>query len=66
MHTEPFKISLRAARVNADMTQDDAAHALGMSKQTIVNWETGRTEPRFADVCRMAELYKIPIEMLDI
>ena len=34
------KISLKAARVNAEMTQDDVARVLHRTKQTIVNWET--------------------------
>ena len=33
------KITLKAARVNAGLTQDETAHALGKTKQTIVNWE---------------------------
>lgn len=39
-----FQISLTAARVNAEMTQKDVAKALKVSKQTIVNWEKGKTE----------------------
>ena len=34
------KISLKAARVNACLTQEPAAKAIGETKQTIVNWET--------------------------
>ena len=33
------KIKLKAARVNAEMTQEDVAKALNRNKQTIVNWE---------------------------
>ena len=32
-----MKISLKAARVNANLTQEDAAKAMGKTKQTIVN-----------------------------
>ena len=35
------KISLKAARVNAGLTQEQAARAIGKTKQTIVNWEAG-------------------------
>ena len=60
------KITLKAARVNAGMTQDEAAQALGRTKQTIVNWETGMTEIKFRDLCALSELYQMPIEYLSI
>ena len=40
-----LKISLAAARVNANMTQDDVARAMGVSKNTVVAWEKYKTEP---------------------
>ena len=33
-----MQITLRAARVNAGLTQDEAAKAMGRTIQTIVNW----------------------------
>ena len=39
-----YKISLAAARVNAKLTQEDVAKKMGVSKNTIVNWETGKVE----------------------
>ena len=35
----PFQISLAAARVNANMTQEDVAKELKVGKQTVGNWE---------------------------
>ena len=60
------KISLKAARVNANMTQDDVAHVLHKTKQTIVNWETGVTDIKFNDLRALSELYSMPIEYLNI
>ena len=60
------KITLKAARVNVNMTQDDAAKALGKTKQTIVNWETGMTEIKYRDLCALSELYSMPIEYLEL
>lgn len=37
-----LQISLAAARVNANLTQRDVAKALGISTQTLVNWEAGK------------------------
>ena len=39
-----FKISLAAARVNAKMTQQQAADVAHVSKVTIINWEKGNTK----------------------
>ena len=60
------KITLKAARVNVGLTQDEAAQALGRTKQTIANWQTGVTEIKYRDLCAMSELYKMPIEYLTL
>ena len=39
------RISLEAVRVNAKMTQKEWAERLGVSNNTVVNWEKGNTEP---------------------
>lgn len=61
-----LKIKLKAARVNAGMTQEDVAKTIGRNKQTIVNWENGVTEIRARDLIRLSELYEIPIEYLEV
>ena len=43
-----FQISLAAARVNAGLTQEEAAKALKVGKQTIVSWEKGNSEPKMS------------------
>ncbi|HAE45297.1 MAG TPA: XRE family transcriptional regulator [Lachnospiraceae bacterium] len=60
------KIKLKAARVNAELTQEDVAKALHRNKQTIVNWENGVTEIRVNDLIALSELYGMPIEYLEI
>ena len=60
------KIKLKAARVNAELTQEDVAKALHRNKQTIVNWENGVTEIRVNDLLALSELYGMPIEYLEI
>jgi DNA-binding transcriptional regulator YiaG len=54
-----FKISLKAARVNANLTQGEVARHLHKNKQTVVNWETGRTPVDFGNLTAMCSLYKI-------
>ena len=61
---EKFKISLKAARVNANLTQEQVAKAVHRNKQTIVNWETGITDITFGDVLKLCELYGVPMEFI--
>lgn len=59
-----FQISLAAARVNADLTQDDVAKALRISKQTLINWEKGKSEPSITQGRMLSELYKVPMDYI--
>ena len=54
-----MQISLKAARVNANMTQEDVAKELHKGKQTILNWETGKTTIDAANLMALFRLYKI-------
>ena len=40
------KITLKAARVNAGLTQGQMAERLGVSMRTVVAWETGAKQMR--------------------
>jgi DNA-binding XRE family transcriptional regulator len=61
-----FKISLAAARVNANMTQDQVAEALSISKVTLINWEKGKTKIPFASLVDLCTLYKFPIDHISL
>lgn len=62
--TEKFHISLAAARVNAEMTQEEVAKVMHVSKNTIINWEKGKVNPSAASLSMLASLYKIPIGII--
>jgi len=57
---QELQISLAAARVNAGMTQEDVARKMGVTKQTIVNWEKGRTAPGIPEMEMLSRIYNIP------
>lgn len=57
-----LKISLKAARVNAKMTQNYAAQAIGISKKTLQNYETGVTAPDMRVARKIEELYGIKLD----
>lgn len=39
-------ITMKAARVNADLTQADVAGKMCVSNKTVMNWETGKVIPK--------------------
>lgn len=55
---------LRDARNAAKLTQESAAESLGVSRQTISNWETGKTYPDIVSVIRMSGLYSVSLDCL--
>jgi len=55
-----IQISLAAARVNAEMTQEAAAEAMGVTRATIINWEKGKIVPGIPEMEKLSRLYNIP------
>lgn len=58
--SELFQVSMASARVNAELKQDDIAREMGVSKQTIINWEKGRVVPKPAQFQMFCMICKIP------
>lgn len=50
-------ITLKAARVNAGLTQAEAAERIGVSKEVIGNWERGKTFPKIPNIKKIEEVY---------
>lgn len=63
---QTFTISLAAARVNANLTQDDIAREMQVSKQTVVNWEKGRIKPKPAQFEMYCRLCNISTDYIDL
>jgi len=55
---------IRNARNNAKLSQEQAAEALGVSRQTISNWENGKSYPDIISVIRMSDLYSVSLDQL--
>ena len=58
------KITLKAARVNAELTLEDVAEIMGKSKQSIENWESGKTPIKYSDLIELSELYEMPVKYI--
>lgn len=59
------RISLKAARINADLTQEQAAKGVGVSITTIHLWETGERIPTVDKAFALAELYMVPLDRIN-
>lgn len=57
-----YKVSLKAARVNSGMTQPEAARRLGVTTQTVLNWEAGNNKISAEMLLKLCALYECPAE----
>ena len=57
-----LQITLKAARVNADFTQEEVERRLGISKRTLIRWENGETQPKESSLLALCHLYGVTPE----
>lgn len=55
---------LKEARENAGLTQEQVAQAVMVSRQTISNWENGKSLPDIVSIMSLSELYQISLDEL--
>jgi len=55
---------IRKIRNEKGFTQEEAAEKLNVSRQTISNWENGRSYPDIISVIRMSEVYSVSLDRL--
>ena len=58
------QITLKAARVNAGLTQSEVAEKLKISAGTLKNWERGKTFPKQPQIEALCELYGVTYDNL--
>ena len=61
---EYVKISLAAARVNAGLSQKEAASELNVSNTTLCNWENYNSFPDAEMIAKICDLYGIPYDQI--
>lgn len=57
-----LKISLKAARVNVNLSQENVAKKMKKSKVTINNWENGKTEIDYGNLTELCRLYSVTMD----
>lgn len=55
---------LKEARIRTGLTQEEAAEKISVSRQTISNWENGKSLPDIVSVMRMSDLYQVSLDEL--
>lgn len=65
-HMDNFKIKLKAARVNAEMTAKDVAENIGKTEKTVLNWENGITAIPAEQFNNLCKLYNIKSDHVEI
>ena len=57
-----LKFTLRALRINKNMTQTQIAKIIGVSKYIIGKWERGEAYPDAIQIKRLEELFAVRFE----
>lgn len=55
---------LRTLRQQHQLTQQELAEKLQVSRQTVSNWENGRSAPDRVNIAELAKVYQLPLETL--
>lgn len=55
---------LKNARNQANFTQEEIAEKLGVSRQTISNWENSKSYPDIISVIKLSDFYSITLDAL--
>lgn len=55
---------IKATRLEKKLTQEQVAELLGVSRQTISNWENEKSYPDIISVIKMSEYYEVSLDYL--
>lgn len=55
---------IKSLRAELEMKQTDLAKQLKVGQNTVSNWETGRTEPDFACLQKMSQIFHVSIDYI--
>ena len=59
-----YMVSLEAARVNAGLSQKEAAKRIGVNVCTLSNWERGKTAPDIDKFKSLCAVYNCPTDII--
>ena len=56
--------NIKKARINAGLTQKELGERLGITSQSIAQWETGRRGPKYESLQKLSEALGVPVYTL--
>ena len=59
-----IEMKLKDARIQAGLTQEQVTEKIMVSRQTISNWENGKSLPDIVSIMNLSNLYQISIDEL--
>lgn len=62
--TKSLGEALKENRIHCKMTQEFVAERIGVSRQAVSKWESGRSDPSTSNLLALAKLYGISAEDL--
>lgn len=54
-----IKFTLKALRINKNLTQKEASEKLGITKETLSNWENAKSFPNVKQIKNIEKLYDV-------
>ena len=55
---------IKDARQNNNISQESLAEQLGVSRQTVSSWETGKSYPDIVSVIKMSDIFNISLDKM--
>ena len=56
--------SIKELRKKKNMTQDELAEKLNVTRQAVSNWENGKTQPDIETLTQLAEVFDVSVERI--
>ncbi len=56
--------SIKELRKKKNMTQDELAEKLNVTRQAVSNWENGKTQPDVETLTQLAEVFEVSVERI--
>lgn len=60
-----MKMTLKAARINVGLTQAEAAKSIGVSRETLLNWESGKSFPVVSKIPMIERTYQVSYDEIN-
>lgn len=59
-------ITLKAARVNKNLTLEDLSRITGISRPTLIKYESGKVSPKWENLKRIIEVLGVNVDQLKL